>query len=193
MRAGLLASTVTPGRMAPDVSFTTPAKAPCANAVTGAARAHARPRRERRTAQVIAASFDRSAIAGPDSNTGTGDVGLESRTDGDRRQTTSPARRVSSRNGRAERGLFTRTRTARRSVVPRCDADIGAALHALQREDWGVLLPRGHRPWRRAFRQRRRRRSRRGPRPESGLHPSGRARAGTADSPVPQRSAHRGG
>ena len=35
IRAGLVASTVTPGRMAPDVSFTVPAIVPCACATAG--------------------------------------------------------------------------------------------------------------------------------------------------------------
>src|SRR5258705_11608327 len=38
MSAGLLASTVTPGRTAPVASFTTPANALCARAVAGSAR-----------------------------------------------------------------------------------------------------------------------------------------------------------
>src|SRR5262249_44684473 len=43
MRTGLAASTVTPGRTAPDVSFTTPAMVLCADATAGASVSSARP------------------------------------------------------------------------------------------------------------------------------------------------------
>jgi hypothetical protein len=41
INAGLLASTVTPGNTAPEVSLTTPANALCARAVVGIANRHA--------------------------------------------------------------------------------------------------------------------------------------------------------
>src|ERR1051325_6989107 len=67
MSAGLVASTVTPGRTAPDVSRTTPVMVACADAVAGKSRRRERTAAEpRASVRIVFSSSDKKGSHGDD-------------------------------------------------------------------------------------------------------------------------------